>query len=79
MVAVILLMIFVDYHSSQGEEPEPVYRGMVTRSMSKRMYADNKYTIDTPAAEQIIADAQERQEAWERRQKIQNRRKTPKQ
>ena len=55
---------------------------MMTRSQSKRlaeeMAAASKYKIDTPAAEQIIAQAQEKQEAWERRQKIQNRRKTPK-
>ena len=80
VVAVILLMVFVDYHSGQAEKQEPDYGklGVVTRSMSKRMYADDQYMIDTPAAEQIIAQAQERQEAWERREKIQNRRKTPK-
>ena len=53
----------------------------MTRSQSKRLaeeMAASKYTIDTPAAEQIIAQAQEKQEAWERREKIQNRRKTPK-
>ena len=46
---------------------------MMTRSQSKRLaeeMAASKYKIDTPAAAQIIAEAQEKQEAWERRQKI---------
>lgn len=66
-------MVFVDYHSGQEEKAEESISRMMTRSQSKRLaeeMAASKYKIDTPAAEQIIAEAQEKQEAWERRQKI---------
>ena len=58
VVALILLMVFVDYHSSQSDNAERnedigEYR-IMTRSRSKRLAEEmsvSKYKIDTPAAE----------------------------